>query len=306
MVASIRQGLVIKQTLTTREMAEVEQLTALGAIHEHLLMRLDYNVLVQPMAPTDDLFLWYHDDQLVGYLLLDRYHSDVKEVTGMVHPSFRRQGICRQLLMAARQECLSRGVRRLLFTCETGSLSGLACVQAVGAGREFAEHRMVLRRFQPHFQFDDHLLFREALHDDVDELALILAADFGDSPERARQHVVQVWARPHQRFYVATYGGEDVGCAEPVGTLRVEEMPQEMGIYGFFVRPEYRGRGHGRQILEEAIVAIRAHSSKLIMLEVDTNNLTALNLYRSLGFEIERTYEYYGLTLEQASDASST
>ncbi|MEO7022231.1 MAG: GNAT family N-acetyltransferase [Ktedonobacteraceae bacterium] len=295
---TIRQGLVAKHTLTEQEMAEVEQLTALCTAHEHLLMRLDYNLLVESTLPTNDLFLWYHDDQLVGYLLLDRYHSDLKEVSCMVHPAFRRQGLSRQLLAAARQECLSRGIHRLLFACETSSISGQACVQAVGAGREFAEHRMVLQTFQPRLQFDDRLLFREALHDDLDELALILAADFGDSNERARQHILHAWARPNQRFYIATYGGEDVGCAEPVGTLRVEEMPQEMGIYGFFVRPEYRGRGHGRQILEEAIITIREHNSKLIMLEVDTNNLTALNLYRSLGFEIERTYEYYGLALE--------
>lgn len=298
MATSMRQGLVVKHALTEREMAEVERLTTLGVTHEHLLMRLDYNMLAQFAPPTDDLFLWYRDDQLVGYLLLDRYHSDVKEVTGIVHPAFRRQGVARQLFTAARQECMSRGIRRLLFTCETSSTSGQACVLALGAGREFAEHRMMLQRFQPRFQFDDRLLFREAVHDDLDELALILAADFGDSKEQARQHVVHAWARPNQCFYLATYGGEDVGCAEPVGTLRVEEMPQEMGIYGFFVRPEYRGRGHGRQILEEAIVTMRGHSSKPIMLEVDTNNLTALNLYRSLGFEVERTYEYYGLALE--------
>lgn len=298
MATSTRQGLVVKHTLTEREMAEIEQLTALCMAHEHLLMRIDYNMLVESAPPTDDLFLWYRDDQLIGYVLLDRYHSDVKEVTGMVHPAFRRQGVARQLLVAVHQECLSRGIRRLLFTCETSSLSGQVCIRAVKAKREFAEHRMLLQHFQPRYQFDDRLLFREALHDDLDELALILAADFGDSKEQARQHVLRAWALPHQRFYLATYGGEDVGCAEPVGTLRVEEMPQEMGIYGFFVRPEYRGRGHGRQIIEEAILAMRKHNSKPIMLEVDTNNPTALNLYHSLGFEIERTYEYYGLALE--------
>ena len=298
MVYSVRQGLVAKHLLTTQEMAELEQLTALCNEREHLLMRLDYNLLAQSAPPTDDLFLFYQDNLLAGYLLLDRYHSDIKEVSGLVHPDFRRRGIFRQLLTAAREECLSRGIQRLLFTSETTSSSGQAFMQALGAGREFAEHRMLLHNFQPRYQFDDRLLFREALHDDVDELALILAADFGDSKEQARQHVLHAWARPNQRFYIATYGGEDVGCAEPVGTLRVEETPQEMGIYGFFVRPEYRGRGHGRQIIEEAILAIRKNSSQPIMLEVDTNNLTALNLYRSLGFEIERTYEYYGLLLE--------
>src|SRR5581483_3401553 len=139
--------------------------------------------------------------------------------------------------------------------------------------------------------------FREALRDDLDELAVILAADFADSKQKARQHLLRAFERPNQRFYIATYGGEDVGCAEPVGTLRVEEMPTALGIYGFFVRPEYRGRGHGRQILEETIASLRERSQKLIMLEVDTNNFTALNLYRSLGFLVERTYEYYGFAL---------
>jgi GNAT superfamily N-acetyltransferase len=300
MAAAARQGLCAKHCLTAQEMAELEQLTALCDAHENLRMRLDYNMLDLPTLPTDDLFLFYRNDALLGCLLLDRYHSDMKEVTGMVHPHVRRQGIFRTLLAAAGQECQSRGIARLLFICEATSLSGRAFLQHIGARREFAEHRMVLQNFQPRFQYDDRLLFREALLDDVEELSVILAADFGDNKEKARQHLLRVFEWPDQRFYIATYGDEDVGCAEPVGTLRVEEMPAEQGIYGFFVRPEYRGRGHGRQILEEAIATLRAHSQKPIMLEVDTNNFTALQLYRSLGFVIERTYEYHGFSLGES------
>lgn len=297
MSETAREGLFAKHFLTAREMAELEQLAALCNTHEHLLMRLDYNMLDLPALPTDDLFLFYQNNALLGSLLLDRYHSDMKEVTGMVHPDFRRRGIFRTLLAAAGKECQSRGINRLLFTCETNSPGGQAFLRHIGARREFAEHRMVLQNFQPRFQYDDRLLFREALRNDLANLAVILAADFGDSKEKARQHLLRAFERPNQRFYIATYGGEDVCCAEPVGTLRVEEMPEELGIYGFFVRPEYRGRGHGRQILEEAIATSRERSSRLIMLEVDTNNFIALNLYRSLGFIVERTYEYYGFSL---------
>ncbi len=297
MAEAARQGLFAKHFLTAHEMAELEQLAALCDARENLRMRLDYNMLDLPILPTDDLFLFYRNDALLACLLLDRYHSDMKEVTGMVHPDFRRQGIFRTLLAAAGKECQSRGINRLLFICEATSLSGQAFLQHIGARREFAEHRMVLQNFQPRFQYDDHLLFREALLDDLEELSVILAADFGNSKERARQHLLRAFERPHQRFYIATYGGDGVGCAEPVGTLRVEEMPAELGIYGFFVRPEYRGRGHGRQILEETIATLRARSQKPVMLEVDTNNFTALNLYRSLGFVVERTYEYYGFAL---------
>ncbi len=292
-----RQGQFAKHRLTPRELAELEQLAALCSAREHLLIPLDYNLLGQLNLPTDDLFLYYRADQLAGCLLLDRYHSNLKEVTGMVHPDFRRQGIFRKLLAMAKRECLSRGITRLLFVCEATSTSGRAFLQDVGAGREFAEHRMLLQAFRPRFQRDDRLVFREALRDDRDELAVVLAADFGDDKERALQHILRTFERPDQRFYLASYSGADLDRAEPVGTLRVEEQPREMGIYGFFVRPEYRGRGHGRQILEEAIVAIRASSQKPIVLYVDTNNLTALNLYQSLGFVVERTYEYYGLDL---------
>jgi ribosomal protein S18 acetylase RimI-like enzyme len=108
---------------------------------------------------------------------------------------------------------------------------------------------------------------------------------------------VRTFELPNQRFYLATYGGNEVSCGEPVGTVRTEEISREIGIYGLFVRPAYRRRGHGRQIMEETILAIRESSQKPIILEVDTSNSTALNLYHSLGFIIERTYEYYGINL---------
>lgn len=294
----IRQGLFAKHFLHSHEIAELEELVTLCASREHLLLPLDYNLLALSALPTDDLFLFYRNDQLVGCLLLDRYHSNMKEVTALVHPDFRRQGIFGELLAAARQECLSRGITHLLFVCETTSASGRALLQAIGAGREFAEHRMVLQAFQPRFQHDDRLVVREALFDDRAELVEVLAADFEGDRERALQHILRAFERPNQRFYLASYGGDDLGCAEPVATLRIEETPREFGIYGVFVRPEYRGRGHGRQLIEEAIVFTHERSQKPIMLEVESNNFTAFNLYRSLGFTIDRTYEYYGLELK--------
>src|SRR5690348_8206057 len=96
-----RQGLFVKHFLNAREIAELEKLAALCASREHLLLPLDYNLLALSALPTDDLFLSYQADQLVGCLLMDRYHSDLKEVTGLVHPDFRRRGIFRELLAAA-------------------------------------------------------------------------------------------------------------------------------------------------------------------------------------------------------------
>src|SRR5258708_18226794 len=298
-----RQGAEMKHRLTARDVAEIEALAARCNAHEHLLMRLDYNLLAYPMLPTDDFFLYYQDDELIGCLLLDRYHVDVKEVIGMVDPAFRRQHIFTHLLNRASQECRSRGITRLLLICETTSTSGLAYLKDSQGGAVFQEHRMVLRYFKPRLAYDQRLIFREAASHDIDDLAIILAEDLESDLDEAREYVQSAWARPNQRFYIATYSttGSDLYAQKsenvPVGMLRVEEMPREMGLYGFFVRAEYRRRSYGRQMLEKVIATIRAQSQKPIMLEVDANNFTALNLYRSCGFVVERTYGYYELKL---------
>ena len=72
-------------------------------------------------------------------------------------------------------------------------------------------------------------------------------------------------------------------------------MSEQVGIYAFEVRLGYRGRGYGRQMLEEAIRTIRAETQKRIMLDVETDNTDAIGLYQSCGFEIKTTYDYYDL-----------
>ena len=79
--------------------------------------------------------------------------------------------------------------------------------------------------------------------------------------------------------------------------IRLDEMEQDIGIYGFVVVPDYRGRGYGRQMLEETIRTIRSVSQKRITLEVDTTNTNAMGLYLSVGFDVETTYNYYAINL---------
>ena len=76
-------------------------------------------------------------------------------------------------------------------------------------------------------------------------------------------------------------------------------MQDEVGIYGFVVRSAYRGRGYGRQMLEETIRTIQASSQKKIMLEVDTENTNAVGLYRSCGFKATKTYGYSSLDISR-------
>jgi ribosomal protein S18 acetylase RimI-like enzyme len=240
-------------------------------------------------------FLYYKDGKIAGYLALDDRGVETKELFGMVHPAYRRQGIFRSLFQAAKEICRSRGVKHLVLACERSSPSGQAFVRSVGASYDFSEHEMVLTDFCPRYQFDHHLSIQMAGVDDIKALAFVQAAAFSDSEVVVRRRITTFMTRPLCRYYLVTFGEESVGCEELVGSLRVELM-DEIGIYAFGIHPAYRGRGYGRQMLEEVIYRMRAGqdtSQKAIVLDVETDNVHALSLYHSCGFQIRATYDYY-------------
>jgi len=294
---------VKKRTLTTEELAAIQQLVDIcnHNPHEPLHMRIEWGLISTRSGAEVNDFLYYQEGVLIGYLMAYGLGTDERELTGMVHPQQRRQGIARLLLQAARDEYTGFGVRQLLLISERRSASGKAFVESVGAlkngSSDFSEHEMVLTHFQERQQFDDRLVFRPADISDLDALATIYAAVEGASTEVGKARIRERLHKPHCQYYIATFGEEEVGCQEPVGMLRLDEMEHEVGIYSFGIIPDYQGRGYGRQMLEEVIRAIRDRSQKPIMLDVEVTNERAFHLYRSCGFDIKTTYDYYSIAL---------
>lgn len=286
-------ALVTRQTLTAEEIASIQRLAAVCDEYEHLHMRILMSMLRnRPGTKTND-FLYYADGgTLAGYLCLENFGEQEKELMAMVHPAYRCKGIFSALLAKAKEVFAHESGKQLVLVCERASLSGQAVMKTLPVVFEHAEHEMLLRTFKPRNVFDDRLLFRRAMAWDTDRLVAVLGEDIGEV--QAREHVVKRLQEPTQRFYIATLGGQDLGCDEPVGTLRLEDLGREneLGIYGFVIRSEYRGRGYGRQMLEETIRVVQSEG-RSVMLDVDVDNTNALGLYCSCGFEIITTYEYY-------------
>ena len=289
-----RQGLIKKAILTEAELAEIEELTEICNRAEHLFMRLSFMMLRGRTGNEINDFLCYEHGMLVGYLALDEWGSDEKEVIAMVHPDFRRKRIFSALLAAAREECQQRAIPNILLVCEQASVGGQACAKAIGARRDFSEHEMVLESFQERAAVDERLSLHEAGRADIDAVAAVLSASFNDPELLVTANLLKRFAQEKlPRIYLATFGEGEVSCKEPVGTLRLDEFDGVIGIYGFGVVPDYRGRGYGRQILEETIRIIRKTSQEPIMLDVETDNAPAIGLYKSCGFRIKTTYDYY-------------
>ena len=79
---------------------------------------------------------------------------------------------------------------------------------------------------------------------------------------------------------------------QSVGKIRVKVEDEEAWIYGFSLLPHFRGKGIGRKVLQ-SIVKKYASQGNSLHLEVETENMHALSLYESIGFQIVHAQDYY-------------
>ena len=63
-----------------------------------------------------------------------------------------------------------------------------------------------------------------------------------------------------------------------------------MEIKRLYVKPEGRGLGLGRKLMEEAITEARIRGARVMLLDSTKNLTDAISLYQSLGFEFREPY----------------
>jgi ribosomal protein S18 acetylase RimI-like enzyme len=293
-------GLIKKRGLTDAEIAEIRQLASICDAHDHATIRVNWEMLANRAKDVVNDVLYYQNGALVGCLSLYSFSRREAEASGMVHPEFRRKGIFRALMMAALDELKQQGIPKLIFFTDYNSRSGIGFLEAIGAQYIHSEYRMDLEEPRMPESFDKRLRVERAGSADVEAIARIIALSFGLSEDEMRHSIARGLDSPVRRQYIARLD------RQPIGTLNVTASDRDVGIYGFAVLPEYRGRGYGRQILARTIEYATAEYQKPIFLEVAPENSNALGLYQSVGFKETNRYDYYRIDVPQGTDASRT
>jgi ribosomal protein S18 acetylase RimI-like enzyme len=89
---------------------------------------------------------------------------------------------------------------------------------------------------------------------------------------------------------VARLGQEIVGGCQ---LMRVLDEPDFFYLIGFYIRPPWRGRGLGRELLQLTADESRALGAKGLILTVAPLNAAALALYLSAGFVQDRFVPHF-------------
>ena len=121
----------------------------------------------------------------------------------------------------------------------------------------------------------------------VDLLGLLFAqeAEFAPHAQKQRRVLRKIIADESLgRVYVAREAGCVVGMCSLLYTVSTAEGGKAAWFEDLVVRPERRGCGIGRMLLEHAIGRARADGVLRITLLSDADNKRAHALYRKLGF----------------------
>ena len=134
--------------------------------------------------------------------------------------------------------------------------------------------------------------------DDLDRIMALMDAAFepawGEAWTRGQVADSLVFPHTHYRL-VAERGGDCADGEEAAGFSLVRAAPGEEELLLIAVRPDLRGRGLGRRLLERVLADARARRAEQVFLEMRTNN-PAQALYRRAGFSpIGRRKDYYRL-----------
>ena len=122
---------------------------------------------------------------------------------------------------------------------------------------------------------------------DIEAVHAIETAVFEVDPWSAEQFWGEL-AQPTREYVVA----EDDGVI--IGYAGAYLLPPDSDVQTIAVSPTAQGRGLGRALLEELIAIAERHECTQLLLEVRSDNVSAIGMYERFGFEsISRRRDYY-------------
>jgi ribosomal protein S18 acetylase RimI-like enzyme len=232
-------------------------------------------------------FMYFDGKKLIGYIGICGFGgtSAPLEITGMVHPEYRRQGIFSKLYELVIAECRRRNAGSILFLCDNKSFPGQNFLKKVEAVYKFSEFEMYLH--------DESI---DMIEEQLRGVSLRKATN-EDACEVARQNMIYFGDRLQEEDEDVPGKGVLLPEAEKdgriIGKVHLQMFNGIGGIYGLGVLPENRGKGFGRAILLNAIEKLKDEKAAMIMLQVAAENATALNLYKSCGFQEKSVMDYF-------------
>lgn len=235
-------------------------------------------------------FLYYQEGELLGLLTVYADDEDV-EVSILVDPSHRRQGVGRAMYRSFEKEMVAYPIRSVTFQTERVFLDRHPDLASHWGVVEDEETETWLGRDKTPYALDSRsdvkvLLAHPAY---VEEIAQLHHQAFSDPEETldvSRRYITEALKDSDGLLYIL------LKEAQVIGVCTVDLSGNSNYLYGLAIAEAYRGQGYGSYLAKSVVNQLIAHNDKAFQIAVEDSNIGAKLLYENIGF-VKQTQVVY-------------
>ena len=241
-----------------------------------------------PNMPT--FFLYYEKGELVGLLTVYADDQDV-EVTILVQPNHRRQGIARALYRSFEKETASYPIESVTFQTERIFLERHPDFVSNWGLVEDEDTETWLGKDRRPYQLAnvsnlEVLLADSSYQDQISQLKFQAFSEEHESREVVDRYVAEALKDPESRLYILLKDGQ------VIGTCTVDLSTNTNYFYGLAISEPERGKGYGSYLAKSLVNQLIEQNDKEFQIAVEDSNVGAKRLYEKIGF-VKQTQVIY-------------
>ena len=235
-------------------------------------------------------FLYYQEGELLGLLMV--YADDVDvELSILVHPNHRCQGIARALIKSFKEETASYPIQSVTFQTERVFLDRHPDLASHWGLIENEETETWLGRDRTPYVLDSRsdvkVLLAEPYY--LDEIAQLHHQAFSDAEETLEvphRYIAEALKDSSSLLYILLKEGQ------VIGVCTVDLSGNSNYLYGLAVVEAYRGKGYGSYLAKSVVNQLIEQNDKSFQIAVEDDNIGAKRLYEKIGF-VKQTQVVY-------------
>lgn len=235
-------------------------------------------------------FLYYEKGELVGLLTVYADDQDV-EVTILVHPDHRRQGVARALFTSFERETASFPIHSVTFQTERVFLDRHSVFVSNWGLVEDEETETWLGKDRKPYPLAnvsnlEVLLADSSYQDQISQLKFQAFSEEHESREVENRYVAEALKDPESRLYILLKDGQ------VIGTCTVDLSTNTNYFYGLAIAELERGKGYGSYLAKFLVNQLIEQNDKVFQIAVEDSNVGAKRLYEKIGF-VKQTQVIY-------------
>jgi ribosomal protein S18 acetylase RimI-like enzyme len=256
--------------------------------HDGFFAKMYWNIIRARINPGEDDLFFIENEKLLAYLGVFVFKRDEAEITGIVLPEKRRQKIFKTMLREGLQGLSTRNVPFCVLVCPEKATPVISMVKKYQGVYHHSECEMKLTGSHPTYN-KELITLRPAEKNDLNLLIHIHKLSFNSTFESAFAQVNPSFEEGGRRFTWIAYNQAGI----PVGKIHARIDPEGVYLHDIGVIPQFRNQKYGQIIVCQVLDFLKQEGHKDIMLDIISDNIAALVLYKKCGFEIIASFQFW-------------